>query len=307
MADVGDCHQQAKSFPARLAVDGIVEVTGGFTIDRYQRELTHVLAASDVFRGHLRAECSRGLLHAGRKFVRQIVLAQRDFYFHARVCVVAENFDHTRNRLGVSRRLRDDFRDDDLARLGIQSVSRRHQEFLADAPVLGDHQHHAALVAQPPDDTMVDVLQHFDDLGLGSAAAIEPDLAHRDAVAVQDLVHFVRPEKHVGAAVVAHDKPEAVRVPLHLAGDQIELADHANRVAPVAHDLAIALHGAKPAFESFALVVGDAKQLFEHGIANRHSLRVQRVQYHFTAWHRLVVVAAFTRMKGIAVAPRSGC
>ena len=149
---------------------------------------------------------------------------------------------------------------------------------------------------------MIDVLEHFDDFRLGPAAAVEPDLARGNAVAVQDLVHFVRPEKHVGTRVVPDQETETVRMPLHLAGNQVELGDDANRIAAVAHDLAVALHGAEPALESFALAVGDAEQFFEFRIADRYALRVQRLEYHFPARHRFIVIAALARLKRIAAA-----
>ncbi len=104
-------------------------------------------------------------------------------------------------------------------------------------------------------------------------------------------MHLVRPQKHVGAAVVAQQKAEAVRMALHLAGNQIELGDDTDRIATIAHDLAVALHGGQPALEPFAFAVGDAEQFFKLGIADRHALRVERLEYHFPARYRLVVIA----------------
>ncbi|TXT23688.1 MAG: hypothetical protein FD134_2005, partial [Gallionellaceae bacterium] len=71
-------------------------------------------------------------------------------------------------------------------------------------------------------------------------------------IAVQHLVHFLGAQHQVGAAIVRDQEAEAVGMPLHLALDEIQLVHHANRLLAVAHDLAVALHGAQAARKQLA-------------------------------------------------------
>src|SRR4051812_511567 len=110
------------------------------------------------------------------------MLAQRDLDFHARVGIVAQNFDYAGDGLRMTCGLRDDLGNDDLPGLRRVRIARRHEKLLADAPVLRHHEEDALLVAQTADDAMVDMLEHLDDFGLRAAAAIESNLADGDAV-----------------------------------------------------------------------------------------------------------------------------
>ncbi|MND04753.1 hypothetical protein D3C83_251670 [compost metagenome] len=71
---------------------------------------------------------------------------------------------------------------------------------------------------------------------------------------MQHLVHFGGAEKDVLTAILPHQKPEAIGMALHAPTHEIELLGHAERVAPVAHELPVALHGAKTTLERLALV-----------------------------------------------------
>ena len=106
------------------------------------------------------------------------------------------------------------------------------------------------LVAQAPDQPLLPALQHLHDLALGPAAAVDAGNARHHAVAVQDLAHLLRAEKEIGSAFVAHEKAEAVGMPVHAPAHEIELRHHADRVAAVAHDFAVALHRGDAARET---------------------------------------------------------
>ncbi len=184
--------------------------------------------------------------------MRQLVLAQRDLDFHARVGVGAQHLDHARDGFPLRRRLLDDFDHDDIAGLGLAALLRRHQQILVDAPVFGDDERDAVLVVEAADDGAVGALEDVDDLSLGSAATVDAGLAHGDAIAVQRLVHLARIEEDVGAAVLGHQEAVAVRMTLHDAGDEIELGDDAKLALAVHQQLAVALHRRKPAGKGFA-------------------------------------------------------
>jgi hypothetical protein len=232
------------------------------------------------------------------------VLAQRDFDFHAGIGVIAQRLDDARDRLRVACGLRDDFRHDDLPCCGAEAVAGRHQQLLADAPVFGHDEENPLLVAQAADNAVIDVLEDLDDFRLGPAAPVDADFARGNAVAMQNFVHLRRSEEHIRPAVVADQETKTVRMPLHFAGNQVELGDDADRVAAVAHNLAVALHRGEPPLETFALALGNAEQFFELRVADRHALRVQRLENHLATRHGLVVIAALARLERIVAAAR---
>jgi hypothetical protein len=59
---------------------------------------------------------------------------------------------------------------------------------------------------------------------------------------VQHLVHLRLAEEEIGAAVVRDEEAVAVRMPLHGAGDEIELRGDAELALAIDEELAIALH-----------------------------------------------------------------
>ena len=219
--------------------------------------------------------------------MRQCVLPERDLDFHAGVGVVAEHLHHVRHRLRVLRGLRDDLDRHHLARFRPVLRVRRHQELLADALVFRRHEQDAVLAVQPPHQTLVGVLEHFHDLAFGTAAPVGAGNARDHAVAVQHLVHFLRTEEEVGAAAVAHEEPESIGMSLHPAANQIEFRHHADRVAAVAHDLAVALHGGDAPRERLALVRRDVEQAFEIGFGEGHAVLGQRLQDGVAARQRV--------------------
>src|SRR5690349_9391169 len=113
---------------------------------------------------------------------------------------------------------------------------------MADALVLGRYEKDAMLVAQASNQPLLAAFEHFNHLALRPAAPVGAGDARHHAIAVHHLAHFLRPQKQVGAAVIADKKSKAVGMPLDAAANEVEFLDHADRVAAVPHDLAIALH-----------------------------------------------------------------
>ncbi len=209
----------------------------------------------------------------------QIVLAQRDLDFHARVGVVAENLHHARHRFAMSRRLLDELGDHDLAGLRPGPHVRRHEDVLADALVLGHEVPDAAILVDAADDLPIRALDDIDDRALGTTALVDADHAHGRAIAMQRLVHFLRAEEHVRAAVVGDQKTESVRMTLHLAGDQVELGDDAELTLAVGHQLSLARHRGQAALERLALgFARDAERPRQLIGQHRHATLAQHVE-----------------------------
>ncbi len=76
---------------------------------------------------------------------------------------------------------------------------------------------------------------------------------------------------------------------LHLALDQVELVHHADGALAVAHELAVALHGAQAALEQLFLVVLDLQQAAQIVLLDRHALLRQHLQDIFAARQRMFV------------------
>ena len=171
-----------------------------------------------------------------RELVRHRELAHRDLDLHARIVDRAEHLDHAADRLHVALRLLQDLDDDDLPRLGREGGARRHEDFLLDALVLGDHDGDAALVQQAADELVGAALDDLDDLAFGTAAAVGPGDPGEHAVAVQHLAHLVLGQHEVLGAVVADQEAEAVAMALHLPGEQVGARGNQQQPGAVAHD-----------------------------------------------------------------------
>ena len=253
-------------------------------VDRHQRKLGEVCAILAIGLLHVLGKPRRLALRRGRKLVRQIVLAQRYLDFHSRIGVVAEDLHHARHRLAVRRRLLDELGDNDLAGLGLPTHVRRDKDVLADPLVLGDQVPDATLLVHAADDLAIRALDDVDDRAFGTSALVDADHAHRCAVTVQCLVHFLGPEKHVRSAVVGDQKAESVGVPLNLARDQIELGDDAELPLAVGHQLTFARHRCQTTFESIALGgPDDAERNCELVRAHRHAALAQHIEYLLAA------------------------
>ena len=283
VAHVGDRDPQAKLPPREallsplggrgLRVHRIVEILRRFTIDRHERQLAQVLASLDVLRVHHLRQPPRRLLRIARPLVRQVVLAQRDLDLHPGIGVVAEDLDHAPDGLGVLGGLRDELGDDNLALLRALEAIGRDEDVLADALVLGDEEGDAVLDEEAPDDLLVGALEHFHDGTFEPAAAIHAGHAREHHVAVQRLVHLLRPEEEIVLAVLGTQEPEAVGMPDHLALDEARLVGDEDRAAAVAHDLAVALHGGHAPLEALALLgARDLQQLGELVFGDRDTL-----------------------------------
>jgi len=253
VAHVGDRDPELEAAAHALAVHRVVEVLRGLAVDGDERELAQVPAALEVLRGHRLRELARGLERLARPFVRQVVLAQRDLDLHPGIGVVAEHLDDAADGLGVLGRLLHDLGHHDLAFLHALEALRRDEDVLVDALVLGDHESHAVLDEDAAHDPRVGALEHLDDVALEAAASIHAGHAHQHRVAVQRLVHLLGAEEEVVAAVVGPEEAEAVGVAHDLALDEARLVRQQQGAAPVAHHLALALHGGDAPLDAFAL------------------------------------------------------
>jgi hypothetical protein len=90
---------------------------------------------------------------------------------------------------------------------------------------------------------------------------------------VQHIAHLARTKKKIRAIILPHQKAETIGMTLHPSTNEIEFLRHTDRIAPVAHDLAGALHGGKPVLERLAFRGLYVEQARKFGLGHRHALR----------------------------------
>jgi hypothetical protein len=114
--DVGDMHMQLK-IPVRQAAneDGVVEVAGGFAVNRDDWQRAVVLPVVKLAGVDDRIELLSLLQHLDGEAVRQVELADHDFDVDAEVVFVAEDFDDAAAWVAGGRRPVGDFDFDDHA------------------------------------------------------------------------------------------------------------------------------------------------------------------------------------------------
>ena len=289
VADVGNRHPEFESLAAALAVNRVVEVLCGFTVDRHQRQVAQIFASLEVFIGHPGWKLRSRFFDLRGKFVGQIMLSQRDLDFHSRIGVVAKHLDDAPDRLRVALRLLDDFGDHDLAGLCTAVCACRYQNVLADAAIFRRDDTDSVFVQEASDHFRIGALENFDDMPLAPATRIDAAFARDHTIAVQHLGHFARVQEQVLALAVTHQEAEPVRMALHPAFDQIEFVDHANRILAIAHDLTVALHRAQAALERLGLMRRDGKQLRHQVHRHRNALLQQDIENMFAAGQRMLV------------------
>ena len=155
----------------------------------------------------------------GRKPVRHLVLAHRDFDLHAGVVDLAEHLDHPAHRLRIHRRRLGEFNRDHLPGHAVGDGVLRNQDVLAITLIFRCHQPHATLVEQPPDDGHALALEDFKHPAFWAALAVVADDAHLDPVAVQHRTHLLLRQVDVGLITFADHEAVTITVTLHLALD----------------------------------------------------------------------------------------
>ena len=111
---VGDVNleEPAAVFTA-LDVHGVVEVAGGFAVDRDDGKLAKILATGTVGFGDGMSDLIGVVDDFGSKGVRQVMLTDDDFGVHAEVARAAENFGDPSGRSGTTAAVADEFGVDD--------------------------------------------------------------------------------------------------------------------------------------------------------------------------------------------------
>ena len=303
MADVGNRHHQPPAAPFFLGKNGVVEILGRFPVNRHQWQIAQVASSVPIGFSDFGRQGAGFLDGFGRKFKRQLMLAQSDFDFHAGVGVIAEDFDNTADRLRMPRRLLDDFDHHHLACFGLEPFAGlligNDEDVLVNPPVFGRHQHDAVLDQHAPDDPAVGALGHFDNRRLAPPLAIDAGHAHQRPVPMQHLGHLLGIEKKIVAAIVRDEEAIAVRMPLDPPGNEAGAFRQDVRPLAVAHQLRLALHRRQTAHEWLALGLAHIEQVAKKIQTDRPALLGQRLHDVFAGGQRQVIFRHFTLEKRV--------
>ena len=307
---VGNGHIQAPAtreqaqLAQRLAIHGVVEVAGVFTVDGDERQVTQIDALLFVLVFDFRAELARFLDHVLGPHMGDIVAAQGNVDFHAGGHVVANDLHHVALRLEARGRPMGDLDLDELADLGTTVAPRSHQHFLLDLGVVGGHVADAAFFEVAADHAFVGAGDDLDQHAFATAAAVHAGHARQAAVTVEHQAHLRRAEEQVFAAVIWNKETEAVAVARDAAADQVQLVYRGISAAPGIDKLAIALHGTQTAAQGFDLVFFIQTKLFRQLLACGGLATVGKaLQDQLTAGNGVIVFFRFASGLGIEGLP----
>jgi hypothetical protein len=146
------------------------------------------------------------------------------------------------------------------------------------------HETDAALGKQPAHHLLGVVLEHLDHGALAPAPAVHAHHPRHRPVTVQQTLHLPGREEQIVAALVRHQETETVRMADDAPAHQVLLVDRHVGTAAVAHQLAVALHGAQAPGERLDVHgIGQAEPLGKRVKGHRAIRFVDDLENHFPA------------------------
>ena len=244
-ADIGDIDAEEEG-TVRIAArkDAVIEVLRILTIDRDNRQVAAVAAASVLLRRRLLLHVIGCLLHVLGERLREVVLAHDRKNVDARVADLAEHLDDLALRIATAVRPLRDLDDDLAARLRAVECFLWHEDILAELRVVRRHEAERLAALERADDLLVRALEDADDLALARA----PFLLCRchagdDAVAVHGCIEVCARHEDIRLLFrIAHirdDETEALGRHREAADDEVHAARDAVEVAAILDDRAL--------------------------------------------------------------------
>ena len=300
MRDVGNRHPQAPAAQALLTVQRIVEIAGILAVDGDKGLFTQVCAILLVFLARLRLQGTGLTQDLFRPLVGNIVGADRDIDFQARVQVVAEDLDDAALGAEIAGRVVGDLGGNDLAGFGAALELRRNQDAVVDPAVVGHHEANATLFFIAADDAAGTAVQDFNHPALRASAPVQANDGDQHLVAVEYELHLPRAQVKVIALLQRNGEAVAIAVALHPAANQVHLFNQAVGAATVDHQLAIALHRPQALAQSLDRVLVFEQQLLgDMRVSQGLVRRSEQFEDRFAAGNGVVVTRSFALGMGI--------
>ena len=244
-ADIGDVDAEEEG-TVRIAArkDAVIEVLGILAIDRDDRQVAAVAAASVLLRRGLLLHVIGCLLHVLGERLREVVLAHDRKNVDARVADLAEHLDDLALRIAAAVRPLRDLDDDLAARLRAVECFLWHEDILAELRVVRRHEAERLATLERADDLLVRALEDADDLALARASfLLSWRHAGDDAVAVHGRIEVRARHEDIrllfGIAHIRDDEAEALGRHREAADDEVHAARDAVEVAAILDDRAL--------------------------------------------------------------------
>ena len=192
----------------------------------------------------------------------------------------------------------------ELPDLRARIAARSHQHFLLDFRVIGHYKADAAFFEVTTHDGFVSTRDHFNDHAFTTATAVQTRNTGQRTVAIEHQTHLRRAQEQVVAAIVRHQKAEAITVTADAAQDQVELVYRRVRATAGVNQLSIALHRTQATTQGFNLVFGRESKLCDQLLtSSRRTAFSQMLKDQFATWDRVFVFFRFTCGLGIEGLP----
>ena len=302
MRDIGNRHVQPRAAIVHgLTEHRVIKVLGIFTVNGDKRQFAQINTMGQIGFGHFFGQALHRALNIGRPLKGNAMASQGDINFHARRHVVAQNLGDRAHSLAAVISVAADFRHHKLAVLRLANVFFRNQDFLADAPVIRDHQAKTALVVETPDHLRGAALQHLNNHALTAATAIHARHPRQHDITVKYLDHLAWAEEQIPRAILRDKKAHAFLVTLDAALDQLHLVRQAINATAVADQLAITGHGDQAPAQGLQLIliIGQLQVLTQVLITHRLADFLHVFHDEFAAGDGFFVVLGFAVGEGV--------
>ncbi len=220
MRDVGNGDHEPIATSDTLGVDGIVEVLGGFAVDRDQGEIPQIDAIPAILRPDFRAERGRFGKRCLREDLRKVVLADGDLELDVRGVSIPHQLHHLALGFVVGGWLAGDLDHHDLVERGAPELVLGHHDVLAQSPLGRDHEPHAVLEAQPPHHAMIGARQHGNHFAGRPTVPAGAGALHGDPIPVENGTHGLFGQEQIISALIQFHESVAVGVADHRAGQR---------------------------------------------------------------------------------------
>ena len=308
MGHICDRYQQTVATTrARLTIDRVVKVPGGFVVDGHQAQVADIHPILLVLFAHLIGNAGNLLTDGRRPTVRDIVGTDGHIDFHTRCHVLAKYFHHLARWLGTHRRLAQDVDHDVLAVPCIINVLCRNQYFVVDASVLRNHKGDAAFLKQTTNGLMGTILQHLYNHPFATTTIVHPVHPGGNAVTVENLAHLAGCEEQIRPSIIRDQKTEPVLVSRDTACNKIRFFNGQVGSPAITDQLSVPAHGNQPAPKGFDALLGLLPQLATQSlVSGRRSPLLQMVENELPTLNWVVVFAGFTLRVWVFVGLLSG-
>ena len=177
----------------------------------------------------------------------------------------------------------------------------RNQDVIANACVMREQKANATLFHIAPDHFDMRSVQHFNDLPLGPATAIETGDRCQYLIAIKHLIHLAGGEKQILCLPLERSrKTVTISVAHHPTAQQVHSLGHTISTAPAGNNLPVALHRPQAFTQCVEIALATQTQLFGNASKSHGGIRrLEQAQNHFPTGNGVLIPALLSRRMGV--------